>query len=51
MGYYIMGTHTSRSWHPTKEEAEAEVKRLLNSGQWSHTIPYVEPDRDEEKGE
>ena len=47
MGFYVMGAHTSLSWHSTREEAERERDRLLMWGAWSGIPPRVEPDRDE----
>jgi len=46
MGYYVMGNHTSRSWHSTWAEAEAERQRILMIGAWSGLPPRVQPDDD-----
>jgi hypothetical protein len=47
VGYFIMGRHTSRSWHATREEAERERERILRAGAWSHVPPRIEPDGSE----
>lgn len=41
-GFYVMGEHTSRSWHPTRGEAEAEARAIKSRGAWSGTPPRVE---------
>lgn len=41
-GFYVMGEHTSRSWHPTRGEAEAEARAIKLRGAWGGTPPRVE---------
>ena len=42
-GFYVMGRYTSLAWFLRREDAEAEVHRLVLKGAWSSILPYVEP--------
>ena len=46
MGYYIIGNHTSRSWHGSIEDAKQELKKILALGAWQGTKPRIEADKD-----